>query len=148
MSTHPVPAGRPDARAAAQDTYTRRRARAAAETLANIGPAGWDEATRRILLTLATIAMPSRIDRVLDDAFDPLLVPLPVAMCGSMHGHDSLDEAKACDDAPRARPTIGPLAPKPCTLRGLEPRRCAVPCGKTDCEVVCARMHDNGDYRA
>jgi hypothetical protein len=53
----------------AQRTYDRRRARSAAETLATIPPNRWDDTTRRIICTLATIAAPSRIDDLLE-AFD------------------------------------------------------------------------------
>ena len=59
----------PDARENAQRTYDRRRARAAADTLALIPPNRWDDHTRQVVATLATISAPSRIDDVLD-AFD------------------------------------------------------------------------------
>ncbi len=65
MANHPN-----TAQANAQRTYDRRRARSAAETLANIPPNRWDDHTRRVILTLATVAAPSRIDNALDDAFN------------------------------------------------------------------------------
>lgn len=100
------------ARANAQRTYDRRRARNAAEQLAVIPPNRWDDRTRQIIATLATISAPSRIDDVLDEAFEPPIggaehvhdMPSPyVALCGSMHEHDTMEQAKACDDLPRAR---------------------------------------------
>lgn len=90
-----------EARAKAQQTYDRRRARDFAEALSTIPPARWDDATRAIIITLATLAVPSRIDDVLDELI-PLREAEPVALCGSMHGHDSIEQAKACDDLPRA----------------------------------------------
>lgn len=59
----------PRARESAQLTYDRRRARSAAETLATIPPNRWDDRTRQIVATLATISSPSRIDDLLE-AFD------------------------------------------------------------------------------
>lgn len=59
------------ARESAQQTYDRRRARTAADTLALIPPNRWDDTTRRIIATLATISAPSRIDDVLVEVFDP-----------------------------------------------------------------------------
>jgi hypothetical protein len=53
------------ARENAQVTYDRRRARSAAETLAQIPPNRWDDKTRQIVGTLATISAPSRIDDLL-----------------------------------------------------------------------------------
>lgn len=53
------------ARENAQRTYDRRRARSAADTLATIPPNRWDDATRQIVATLATISAPSRIDDLL-----------------------------------------------------------------------------------
>jgi len=52
--------------AGAQRTYDRRRARSAAETLAQIPPNRWDDTTKRILLTLATMLTPSAIDPLLE----------------------------------------------------------------------------------
>jgi hypothetical protein len=155
------------ARESAQHTYDRRRARKAADTLATILPSRWDDETRRIIGTLATISAPSRIDDLLVDAFEPPIGGAePVALCGSMHGHDSIDEAKACDDLPRARAAdeaelderehvangvvyaAGDDLLVPLEVRPYFPRPCVVPCGAADCDVVCSRMHDNGDYRA
>lgn len=62
-------AGREQGRESAQRTYDRRRARAAADTLAVIPPNRWDDHTRQVIATLATISSPSRIDDLLD-AFD------------------------------------------------------------------------------
>lgn len=59
----------PAARESAQRTYDRRRARRAAGMLAEIPPNRWDDETKRIIATLATIAAPSRIDDLLE-AFD------------------------------------------------------------------------------
>lgn len=58
------------ARENAQRTYDRRRARKAADTLATIPPNRWDNRTRQIIATLATVSAPSRIDNALTQAFD------------------------------------------------------------------------------
>lgn len=57
--------GRAEGARKASETYARRRARKAADELAIIDPSLWDDETRRIVLTLATVAAPSRIDDVL-----------------------------------------------------------------------------------
>lgn len=87
------------ARESAQQTYDRRRARKAADTLAQIMPNRWDDETRRIVATLATVSAPSRIDNVLDEAFEP-----PI---GGLNFDGSTRAADACDrmpDAPGSRP--------------------------------------------
>lgn len=136
----------PEARENAQRTYDRRRARRAADVLANIPPNRWDDRTRQIVLTLATIAAPSRIDDALhafdgEPADDKIVITSPPpswadlpelvsaamnraelddlqrcavcgtqvtpqhaqTLCGSMHLHGSMQQAKACDDLPRHR---------------------------------------------
>jgi hypothetical protein len=50
----------------AQVTYDRRRARSCADTLATIPPNRWDSTTRSIIITLATMVMPSAIDPLLE----------------------------------------------------------------------------------
>lgn len=96
------------ARESAQRTYDRRRARRAAGMLAEIPPNRWDDETRRIICTLATIAAPSRIDPLLE-AFDGQpadhlveLGPLPSSMCLRGHAHGNAELAAACDMLPGA----------------------------------------------
>lgn len=57
--------GRAEGSRKASETYARRRARKAADELAVIDPRLWDDETRRIVLTLATLCAPSRVDEVL-----------------------------------------------------------------------------------
>lgn len=73
------PAHLPDARETTQHTYDRRRARAAADTLATISPARWDDETRSIIATLATMTAPSRITDLLDREL-PWDMPSPHAV--------------------------------------------------------------------
>lgn len=58
-------AGRAEGSRKASETYARRRARRAADELAVIHPSLWDDETRRIVTTLATLTAPSRVDDVL-----------------------------------------------------------------------------------
>lgn len=95
------------ARESAQRTYDRRRARSAADTLATIPPNRWDDETRRIIATLATISSPSRIDDALE-AFDGPDVTAVVDV-----GDGTLEKIKAFLRADLEQPTIGPLAPAP-----------------------------------
>ena len=137
MTTHPVPTDRPhlaDARAASSATYDRRRARTAAETLAGITPARWDDATKRILLTLAAMLAPSAIDTVLE-AGALALNPIDV----EAYERQALRLQECREEDPLLIP---PGEPR------LFTRPCTDPCGQSDCEVACAIMHDNGDYRA
>lgn len=59
--------GRAEGSRKASETFARRRARKCADELAIIDPTLWDDETRRIVTTLATLAAPSRIDDVLAD---------------------------------------------------------------------------------
>jgi hypothetical protein len=96
-----------DARESAQRTYDRRRARSAADTLATIPPNRWDDHTRSVVLTLATIAAPSRIDDALE-AFDGqpadhlIQFEEPHATCLRGHTHGNTSMAAACDTLPGA----------------------------------------------
>lgn len=117
------------ARESAQVTYDRRRARTAAATLATITPSRWDDETRRIVATLATISSPSRIDDLLEafdgDAADTMIaivgpaenphdMPSPYELagppdpawnssrCNRGHQHSTSDNAYACDMLPGA----------------------------------------------
>ncbi len=197
------------ARESAQRTYDRRRARSAAETLANIPPNRWDDTTRQMIATLATIAAPSRIDDALE-AFDPdahdgvgademieIIGPLDVSCAGELAGicsggpahHPDCADANAIVvestsntllgpeveanaraiaahlgrrwediDAPRRHrymqaAAAGITAPVALTASVENPHDmpapagCAGPCGSADCDVTCAILHDNGDYR-
>lgn len=60
------------ARAIADEGNSRRRARKAADSLALIDPALWDDETKKIITTLATLAAPSRITSVLDAEIPPV----------------------------------------------------------------------------
>lgn len=119
----------------AQRTYDRRRARAAAETLANIPPNRWDDGTRQIVATLATISAPSRIDDLLGeldavavvegpapaeyphDMPSPYDTPDPAwnsSRCVRGHQHSTADNAYACDLLPGAdEGTVPRPAPRP-----------------------------------
>lgn len=59
--------GRSEGSRKSSETYARRRARKAADELALIAPALWDDKTRQIVATLATMAAPSRIGDLLDE---------------------------------------------------------------------------------
>jgi hypothetical protein len=92
----PIEAGRADGRRKAGETYARRRARAAADELALIAPALWDPETRSIVMTLATLAAPSRIDDVLDEhllAVVPLFEPIECK-----HGVAGYRGVEACQE--------------------------------------------------
>lgn len=136
------------ARENAQRTYDRRRARNAAEQLAVIPPNRWDDRTRQIIATLATISAPSRIDELLDEAFEPPIggaenphdMPSPYldamevldpARCASGHLHGGASAAAACDSLPR---------PPECECGRYQ--------GCDKCGRYRPRVHDNGDYRA
>ena len=82
--------GRAEGSRKSRDTYARRRARRAADELAVIDPRLWDDETRRIVGTLATVSAPSRIDAALDEAFPLTWDDLP-------DGTEDLREAFAAD---------------------------------------------------
>lgn len=117
--------GRAEGARKASETYARRRARKAADELAVIDPSLWDDETRRIVLTLATVAAPSRIDDLLAgelpvtlDELDALVARLDAEQCqrvewckvtgphdawqcsiaASVHdnGHDPYEYCEAC----------------------------------------------------
>lgn len=123
-------AGRAEGARKASDTYARRRARKAADELAVIDPQLWDDATRRIVATLATISTPSPIDTALADAF-PATTPAPYPN-------------------PRPRPDPDPR-PRPEPHPRPRPEACGCPPHPIFEHVdACPRraVHDNGDYRA
>lgn len=60
-------AGRAEGSRRSSETYARRRARRAADELATIDVRLWDDTTRQIVATLATMTAPSRIDTVLEE---------------------------------------------------------------------------------
>jgi hypothetical protein len=145
-----------DARESAQRTYDRRRARSAADTLATIPPNRWDDHTRRVVATLATISAPSRIDDALE-AFDgqpadnlidvdgtplprlfvqPDPQPLPSTMCGRGHLHGAPEAAAACDSLPGAHAVLG--RPSDCPHGHIPDgcHACTTACGPYCC---CAR---------
>lgn len=147
------------ARAKSKETYDRRRARDFAEGLVTIAPDIWDAATRQIIITLAALVTPSAIDDALH-AFDgqpadtmveihgqwaTALGDVPGALCASLHHHGTLEQAKACDDLPRAYPRCKWGSKHSdaemvaiCDAFDTSPH-------KDDCPPA---MHDNGDYRA
>lgn len=123
--------GRAEGARKSSDTYARRRARKAADELALIDPALWDDKTRQIVATLATMAAPSRIDDVLAEHLPP------VALCN-------------CDDG-----RTHPIGEPPCVLADDPLEAFALPRQDGDGELDRAhrvaqieRVHDNGDYRA
>ena len=128
------------ARESAQRTYDRRRARTAADTLATIPPNRWDDETRRIIATLATISSPSRIDDALE-AFDGQPADNLIEI------HDEYDP--------------GPVPAEydmPSPYESLPPKWSDLYCGQCPgghnssyAAAICRqahRVHDNGDYRA
>ena len=157
------------ARESAQRTYDRRRARTAADTLAQIPPNRWDDRTRQIVATLATISAPSRIDEALE-AFDGepahhLVELTPEAYdraavaeanernaaadpawnssrCVRGHQHSTADNAYACDMLPGAG-TVPRPAPRPYPQPRPRPNPDPRPRPEPHPSV-----HDNGDYRA
>jgi hypothetical protein len=82
--------GRAEGSRKAAETFARQRARKCADELALIAPALWDEATRRIVLTLATLAAPSRVD-------DVLAQHMPLTWDDLPDGTDDIGEAFAAE---------------------------------------------------
>lgn len=152
----------PVAREKAAQTYDRRRARKAADALATIDVALWDDATRKIIGTLATMCAPSRITTLIDhvqceaDGFscspECPAGPSPIIRWAETHightlGQNCTVQCKAApdrgtEDFREAMATelrrMGFMGPEPTD----EPEeRCSHGAG-TGC------VHDNGDYRA
>ncbi len=146
-----------EAQANAQRTYDRRRARNFAEGLANIPPNRWDDATRAIIITLATLAIPSRIDGPLVEAFEPPIGALNDGYVAADEGPDDPDIRQAMagelrrmglmDPEPAARvyPPAGEQQ-RPRPEPHPRPERVIAVGHHGPCRPGC--VHDNGDYRA
>ncbi len=170
-------AGRAEGSRKASETFARRRARKAADELAVIDPSLWDDETRRIVLTLATLAPASRVDDVLAaelpitlDELDRLVANLD-ANGGTWDdmpdGTEDTGEAFAAElhrmaagdgTVPRPEPRPYPRPrprPDPDPRPQPEPHPSMVlektgPTPRCTCTNLCGPcpVHDNGNYRA
>lgn len=157
-------AGRAEGSRKASETYARRRARKAADELAVIDATLWDDETRRIVTTLATLCAASRVDDVLadempvtDEKLERIVARLGLG-CGR-HGmirdpHCGTCVAEAADQryhraaAAEAADRNAAEASRKCGLTLDQP--CELPLDDPRHELGCPRepVHDNGDYRA
>lgn len=154
--THDDAAGRPHltaARIKANETYQRRRARTAADTLLEIRPDLWDDQTRRTLLvTLPSLAFARELARYGEPAAPPAAPPaaddpqpLQAAWCdyASSTGPCTLPEGHTGDHDPD--PYAIEVDMRYALAADLE-RMGLWPDPPDD--PGRSRMHDNGDYRA
>lgn len=145
----------------AQRTYDRRRARSAADTLATIPPNRWDEHTRSVIATLATISAPSRIDELLaGTALDDDATPLVVELDADEYRRkvDALEPRLfSWDELPEGTEDIGVAFGAELVRMGLTEDRCrrqhihGTPELAAACDALegpFTPVHDNGDYRA